>query len=117
MVSSRFLDVKHWKYLPSHKRTVDAQHLIFKIVSRMGCAAQEHLFLLHEQFPTKLFLLLEDTDHAEVFVKTWQTKEHMLDDFIAAYIAKYKVAKLQRPRGEDRASTSGAIYENGNCGH
>ena len=55
MVSSRFFDGKHWKYLPAHKSTVNVQHLIFKILSPMGCAAQEHLFLPHEQFPTKLF--------------------------------------------------------------
>ena len=39
-----------------------------------------------------MFLLLEDTDLGEVFVKTWQTKKFMFDDFSAAYIAKYKVA-------------------------
>ena len=75
MVSSRFSDGKYWKYLPAHKRTVDVQHLIFKKLSRMGCAAKEHLFLPHEQFPMKLFLFLEDIDLGEVFVKTWQTKK------------------------------------------
>ena len=42
--------------------------------------------------PTKMFLLLEDTDLGEVFVKTWQTKKCMFDDISAAYTAKYKVA-------------------------
>ena len=99
-VSSRFFDGRHWKYLPANKRTVDAQHPIFKILSRVGCEAQEHLFLPHEQFPTNLFLLVEDTDLGEVFVKTWETKKCMLDDFSAAYIAKYKVTGFDDPEGK-----------------
>ena len=94
---------RHWKYLPAHKRTVDVQHLIFKILSRMGCATQEHLFLPHEQFPTTLFLLLEDTDDTdlgEVFLKIWETEKCMLDDFSAAYIAKYKVAGFDDPEAK-----------------
>ena len=43
------------------------------------------------------FLLLEDTDVGEVFVKTWETKKCTLDDFSAAYIAKYKVAGPDDP--------------------
>ena len=54
-VSSRFFDGRHWKYLPAHKRTVNVQHLVSKILSRMGCAAQEHLILHHEQLPTNMF--------------------------------------------------------------
>ena len=68
--------------------------LIFKILSRMGCAAQEHLFLPHEQFPTKLLLILEDTDLGEAFVRTWETKKCMFDDFSAAHIGKCKVASF-----------------------
>ena len=68
MVSSRFFDGRPWKYLPAHKRTVDAQRLIFKILSQMSCEAQQHLFLPYAQF-------LEDTDIDEVFVKTWETKK------------------------------------------
>ena len=117
MVSSKFFDGRHWKCPPAHKRTVDVQHLIFKVLSRMGCAAQEHLFLPHEQFPTKLLLILEDTDLGEAFVRTWETKKCMLDDFSAACIGKYKVAGFDDHRGQDRASTSGAIDENGHCGH
>ena len=91
-----FFDGKHWKYLPAHERTVG----VFKILSRMCCAAQEHLFLPHEQFPTKLILLLEDTDLGDLFVKTWKTKKCTLDVFSAAYIAKYKVAGFDDPEAK-----------------
>ena len=100
MVSSKIFDGRHWKCPPAHKRTVDVQHLIFKILSRMGCAAQEHLFLSHEQFPSKLLLILEDTDLGEVIVRTWETKKCMLDDLSAACIGKYKVAGFNDPEAK-----------------
>ena len=34
MVSSRYFDGRHWKYLPAHQRIVGVQHLIFKIISQ-----------------------------------------------------------------------------------
>ena len=100
MVSLKIFDGRHWKCPPSHKRTVDVQHLIFKILSRMGCAAQEHLFLPHEQFPMKLLLILEDTDLGEAFVRTWETKKCMLDVLSAACIGKYKVAGFDDPEAK-----------------
>ena len=100
MVPSKLFDGRHWKCLPAHKRTVNVQHLIFKILSRMGCAAQEHLFLRHEQFPTKLLLILEDTYLGEAFVRTWETKKCMLDVLSAACIGKYKVAGFDDPEAK-----------------
>ena len=100
MVPSKLFDGRHWKCLPAHKRTVDVQHLIFKILSRMGRAAQEHLFLHHEQFPTKLLLILEDTDLGEAFVRTWESKKCMLDVLSAACIGKYKVAGFDDPEAK-----------------
>ena len=40
----------------------------------------------------------------------------MLDDFSAAYIAKYEVAGFDNPKSKIVLSTSGAINENGHCG-
>ena len=88
-VSSRFFDGRHWKHPPAHLGDVDVQYLIFKILSGMGCAAKEHLFVPREQFPTNLLLLLEDTDFGEVLAR-WKPKKCGL--FNAAYIAKCIVA-------------------------
>ena len=63
-----------------------------------GCAAQEHLFLLHEQCPVNWLFFLKDTDLGEVFVE--KRNKCMFNDFSAACMAKYKVAGFDEPEAK-----------------
>ena len=101
MVSSRFFDGRALEVSTrqqAHCRCT-TPHLQDPVSS--GLRSARTLFLAPRAISQRIcFCLSEDTDLGEVFVKTWETKKCMLDEFSAAYIAKYKVTGFDDPEGK-----------------
>lgn len=75
-----------WSMLPMEGRNLRFQALAFRLLSRMGCAVHELLYRVHDRFPYRLFLLLEDATLAEVFA---EAKECELDSFTSAFLRRF----------------------------
>ena len=57
-----FTKSEPWACVPEDRRDVNLNHLVFKMLSRMGCQVESRLAHPHRQFPFRLFKLLLDPD-------------------------------------------------------
>jgi hypothetical protein len=94
MTRSRLFEASHWQHLPTPDRTVNLQHLCFRILSRMGCSIHQLLTLPHSQYPVKMFLLLADSSLAELVT---EEPDCLLDDFSRKFCAHFKEKGLDHP--------------------
>ena len=80
-----------WQHLPQGSQSVRFQALAFRLLSRMGCAAQELLRRPHESFPIRLFLLLADPTLADLFANADACE---MDEFTARFVDTFRLKGL-----------------------
>lgn len=93
-VKELFFDSSLWECLPRSCFTVEFRGFVFRVLSRMGCCAEQLLALPHTSFPVRLFLLLQDDSLAEDFA---QARDCELDDFSRGFIEQFREVGLSHP--------------------